>query len=133
MANEIRKAERCKGIVLDDDGVILAMEAVPDGARERFIPVAIDGGKINRSRSSLVSMQQFGILKGHISRLLRSTRDALLAGDITCDPYAGACDFCDYHRICRFDPSNGKDGYREIASVRKNDFFEQHADEETEV
>ena len=131
--NEIRKAERCKGIVLDNDGVILAMESVQEGERERFIPVAMSGSTIDRKYSSLVDERQFGILKGHIARLLKETKDALLSGDIACDPYQSACDFCDYHRICRFDPSNGKDAFREIAKPRKTDFFELHAADEREV
>ena len=133
MEAEIRKAQRSKGLILDDDGVILAMEAVGEGKSAQFIPVAIDGGKVSRSRSSLADRRQFDILKAHISRLLRETRDALVAGSIDCDPFSDSCDFCDYHRICRFDPSNGKDGFREKIQLRKPAFFERHAAEAEEV
>ena len=133
MENELRRSGKCKGVVLDDDGVILAMEAVPEGRRERFIPVAIDGGAIRRSRSSLVDQRQFGILKGHIVRLMRETKAALTGGAIECDPFAGACEFCDFHRLCRFDPTNGRDAFREAAPLRKDEFFARHAGDEMEV
>lgn len=133
MEAALRKTQRSKGLVLDDDGVILAMEAVGEGKSARFIPVALDGTKIDRRYSSLADRRQFGILKAHISRLLRETRDALVSGSIDCDPFFDSCEFCDYHRICRFDPSNGKDGYREKISVKKPAFFERHAPEAEEV
>ena len=132
MEAELRKAERSKGIVLDDDGVILAMEAVEPGEPTRFVPVTVDA-KGKRSTSALVSLEQFAILKKHIARLLREMREALLSGSIDCDPFSDTCDFCDYHRICRFDPSNGKDRFGEKVKVKKHEFFERHAAETEEV
>lgn len=134
MADEARKAKCSRGILLDDDGVILAMEAVAPGEHERFLPVSIDGGVVQRKkRSPLVDMHQFGILKGYIIRLLRETKHAIQTGNIACNPTHRACEYCDYHRLCRFDLSNGRDMFRKPRSVTSDDFYTLHAAEEMEV
>lgn len=127
VADECRKARRCRGIVLDDDEVILAMEAVGEGEKEQFLPVSIEGGVVSRrSRSALVSPRQFAILKGHIARLMRETKAALSGGSITCNPMDRTCTYCDFHRLCRFDPSNGLDEIRKPFSLSSADFFALH-------
>lgn len=134
MADEARQAHCSKGILLDDDGVILAMEAVAPGEHERFLPVSIDGGVVKRSRRQpLVSMKQFGILKGHIARLLRETKHEIQSGSIDCNPTAEACRFCNFRRLCRFDPTNGRDFWRETFTANSDAFYKRHASEEMEV
>ena len=72
--------------------------------------VAIDGGAIQRSRSSLIDRRQFGILKGHIARIMRETKAALNVGAIDCDPYAGACVSCSVY-------SPGSSGAKSTSSM----------------
>ena len=120
-----------KSSTLDGLDALLSSVQMPKGVP--VATVAIDGGAIRRSRSSLVDQRQFGILKGHIARLMRETKAALTGGAIECDPFAGACEFCDFHRLCRFDPTNGHDAFREAAPLRKDEFFARHAGDEMEV
>lgn len=131
-ADNQRNQTRSMGLVLDDDTVIRAMEHVAEDQRERFIPVKIERGVIKRgsnSGSHLATKDQFAILRGHIAKLLRETRDALQEGSILCDPDKMTCEFCDYHSLCRFDPSSGNDRLTEDRKVNNKNFFTVHEED----
>ena len=87
------------GLVLDDPGVVLAMEK--DG-QENFIPAKLDkGGQV---KGSAVTLQQFTLLRGVVERLLTAMAGRLMAGDIEAAPLQrgekSACTYCDYRAVC---------------------------------
>ena len=57
---------------------------------------------------------------------MRETKAALSGGSITCNPMDRTCTYCDFHRLCRFDPSNGLDEIRKPFSLSSADFFALH-------
>lgn len=93
------KSMAMSGLVLDDPGVVQAMEA--EGAQV-FIPAGLDkGGKV---KGSAVTPAQFTLLRRVVERLLTSMADDLLAGDIQALPLQRSsrlpCDYCDYRAVC---------------------------------
>ncbi len=130
VADNQRNQTRGTGLVLNDDAVIRAMEHVAEDQRERFIPVKIEKGEVKPLGSSLATEREFAILRGHIARLLRETRDALRDGSILCDPDKTGCESCDYRRLCRFDLTNGSDRLREERRVNSRNFFTVHEEDE---
>lgn len=93
------RSMRMNGLVLDDPGVVLAMEK--DG-QENFIPAKLDkGGQV---KGSAVTPQQFTLLRGVVERLLTDMAGRLMAGDIEAAPLQrgekAACIYCDYRAVC---------------------------------
>ena len=87
------------GLVLDDPGVVQAMEA---DAAQVFIPAGLDkGGQV---KGSAVTPAQFALLRRVVERLLTAMADDLLAGDIRALPLQRGvrlpCDYCDYRAVC---------------------------------
>ena len=97
------------GLILDDPGVINAME---HGEDPKYIPVKFKNGV--PQGDALVSAERLGLLARHIDDTLRSMAAELRRGSIAADPYyraqqESACANCDYVEACRFtDGENGE-------------------------
>ncbi len=93
------RSMRMSGLVLDDPAVVLAMERE---GQETFIPAKIDkGGQV---KGSVVTLQQFTLLRGVVEQLLTHMAESLLAGDIDAMPLQRGdhtpCSYCDYRAVC---------------------------------
>ncbi|MDR0903869.1 MAG: PD-(D/E)XK nuclease family protein [Ruminococcus sp.] len=108
------------GAVIDDEAIISAMEDIPDGASGNFIPVrfcAFDKKsgvrKIDKTKSSVLSMNEFDLLKTHFLGLVENAANDIYNG--VCEPlpiakrdYNGTeqkdeyvpCSYCDYASVC---------------------------------
>ena len=87
------------GLVLNEPAVISAMEADVEGV---FIPVSRDkNGDILSNH--LVSLEEFGRLRGHIEALLGNMVELLHRGDVAAVPQVGhwtPCTYCAYRDVC---------------------------------
>jgi ATP-dependent helicase/nuclease subunit B len=108
------------GAVIDDISIISAMEEIPDGKSGNFIPVRFSAfdkktgeRKIDKTKSSVLSADEFTALKKHFLNLVNRTADKIYSG--VCEPLPIAkksgndfeqkteyvpCSFCDYASIC---------------------------------
>jgi len=99
---------RRSGLILNDPGVIEAMENSP---YKEYLPLKITkDGEI--TGNGLVSEKQIGLLSDHVSDMLKNARLSISNGDIKCSPYyknemENACNYCDFHDVCGFDEENG--------------------------
>lgn len=92
---------KMNGLILDDPEIVEAMEADAAGL---FIPARLDKktGRLAKG-ASVASLQQFGLLKQRIQRLLTSMAETLCRGDIAALPAGGSvdgCEYCDYRAVC---------------------------------
>lgn len=133
------KELRMNGMVLDDPDVILGMEK--DG-KGRFIPAQIKeetddtDGTVRYTvagRSSVATLEQFGILRRHIEKTLREMALSLHNGDAAAIPVSGLnyspCKYCDYKDVCGFETGHA---VRNIFSVDKKDIFNKMKGDETD-
>ncbi len=99
--NELRR----KGLVLDDEAVLNAMEHT--AGAYRYLPIA--GA---RKREYLVSGEQLDALDACLTRALERSAAELSQGRIDADPYwrgrdQNACLYCDYAEACHFEQCCG--------------------------
>lgn len=94
-----RKGFRMKGLVLDDEAVLNAMEP---GLSGFYIPVKKSK---NGPSGSVATLAEFGVIKKHIDSLLINIASELSEGKIAALPFRKnsetPCDFCRYKGICR--------------------------------
>ena len=94
-----RKGFRMKGLVLDDEAVLNAMEP---GLSGFYIPVKKSK---NGPSGSVATLAEFGVIKKHIDSLLINIASELSNGKIAALPFRKnsetPCDFCRYKGICR--------------------------------
>lgn len=100
LEKERTRVMRMNGLLLDDPAIVRAMEADAAGL---FIPARIGANGNYLAGSSVASLEQFGLLKKRIERLLRDMARTLREGDIAAVPACGsvdACAWCDYRAVC---------------------------------
>lgn len=98
---------KMNGLILDDPEIVQAMEADAAGL---FIPARLDKktGQLAKG-ASVASLQQFGMLKLKIQKLLSSMAETLRRGDVAALPAGGAvdgCEYCDYRAVCGHEPED---------------------------
>ena len=84
-------------MVLNDIDVLHAMER--DG-RGIYIPVRFKQDGSPDARSSLYTMEQFGILTRHMKDLIAKMAGHLRAGDIPAAPVGDICQWCSFASVC---------------------------------
>ena len=108
---EHEKLLRRSGLVLADEAV---QEAWERGEDKRYIPLKIGrGGK--PTADTLASLEQLGLLAGHIRQTLTEMAKELRRGSIAADPYyrtqqENACLNCEFYDACHF--ADGENGER---------------------
>lgn len=118
---------RRKGLVLEDAGVLDAMEHT-DGEAPRFLPVRVSRASGGLTGDALVSAERLGRLERHTRRILSDVAAELAAGNITADPFwrgpqQNACQWCDYAAACQFREGVGGDRRRWLPGVKAEEFW----------
>ena len=122
------KSMKMDGIVLDDASVVQAMER--DNGK-LFIPAYIAAQ--GQPKGSVITEEQFGLLRGVVEQLLVNMANNLLDGDIAALPIKRGeytpCTYCDYRAVCARDEDDPTSliGERSMAQVLKD--LEQSAQE----
>ena len=121
------KEKRRKGLLLDDEQVLQAMEPVESPQLMNYT-VRKDGSR----SGDLASREQLGILKGYVNKILRDLVDDIASGNVTPNPYTrgsshSACAFCPYGPVCHQDEVAGRRNYKTMTAQR---FWEEIRKEE---
>ncbi len=122
---EIEKASqftyKMKGIVLDDEKVIRAMDKSLESGHSDILPVAITKDGKPYTNSKVKDEEGFEELRNTVGKHIITMSEDILQGDISIYPYRykqeTGCRFCPYRNICKFDIKKNK--YRRIDSKNK--------------
>ena len=110
---EVMKEYRMRGVVLDDENVITAMEHDKKGV---YIPISFKGDTVSAGAESLATLEQMGAIFKRIDVLLRQMAEALYDGDVGAVPLKGeydGCQYCRYSAVCqRFDDEPCREGVK---------------------
>jgi ATP-dependent helicase/nuclease subunit B len=121
LAKALAKRWRPSGVVLDDPHVVLMLdEEAADAASQRILPVKLTkAGAV--SGQGTVSQEQMAMLGAYATQAARLTAARLQGGDTALRPYRDAnrraCEICDYHALCTFDPQLPGNVYRDLPSM----------------
>ena len=121
------KEKRRKGLLLDDETVLQAMEPGDKPQRLNY-SVRADGSR----SGDLASREQLRQLKSYVYRVLRNLVNDIASGNVTPDPYTrgtshNACAFCPYGAVCHKDEVAGRRNYKTMSAQR---FWEEVGKEE---
>ena len=112
------KEKRRKGLLLDDEAVLQAMEPGDQPQRMNYA-VRKDGSR----SGDLASREQLGTLKKYVYHVLRNLVNDIASGNVTPDPYTrgtshNACAFCPYGAVCHRDEVEGRRNYKTMTAQR---------------
>ncbi len=114
VAAALAKTLKMKGIILDNDEVIHAMDPRKTGT---YLPLSFDKNGEVSPRSSLASLEFFGKTRKRIEQLLIQMGNQVQAGRITCAPLdpcgfgQDACVYCDFKSCC---PLGGEGEHQKV-------------------
>lgn len=118
-AEKIRlKEKRRKGLLLDDEQVLQAMEPGESPQRMNYA-VRKDGSR----SGDLASREQLGMLKDYMYKVLRDLVNDIASGNVMPNPYTrgsshSACAFCPYGAVCHQDEVSGRRNYKTMTAQR---------------
>ena len=119
LEKKIRQNFRMKGLVLADVDVIRMMDKKLETGASDIIPVSLNkDGTISKSKSKVISDEEFKNLQGQVKDVIREISKEILKGKIDIYPYnykkKTGCDYCKYNSICMFNPSMKGNSYNYI-------------------
>ena len=122
-----------KGLVLDDEGVLQAMEHGEGGLR--FLPLKVSARTGKITGDALVSAQKLGRLKKHTQQILSQICQEIARGNMDADPFwrgpdKNACQYCEFFRACQFEEHNDRRHW--VPSVRNSEFWDWLAQKDGE-
>lgn len=125
-AAERRKEWKRKGLLLDDEAVLQAMERGEKPDRMCY-SVKKDGTR----SGDLASRDQLKLLEGYVFRVLSGLVEDIASGNVEPNPYTrgtahNACRFCPYGSICHSETVTGRRNYKTMTA---QNFWEEVAKE----
>ena len=114
-----------RGLILEEEGVVEAMEHGEKGLR--FLPLRVSARTGKISGDALVSAQKLGRLKKHTQQILAQICREIAGGNIDADPFwrgpaKNACQYCEFFQACQFEEP--VDRRRWVPSVKNSDFWD---------
>ena len=123
---EILKKLKMNGLLLKDAELVRAM----DNNMETYsliIPAAFKKDGDFTSNSSVVTLEQFNILRDYVNEKMIEICEEMLSGEIKIEPCKSSstnyCDYCDYSSICQFDTSIKDNKYKVIFKKKNEDLW----------
>jgi ATP-dependent helicase/nuclease subunit B len=120
----ILKELKMSGLLLKDINVVKAMDSDIESAYSLIIPAAVKKDGNFTATSSVVTEEQFDILRRYVNDKMSELCEEMLSGEIKIVPCKNNntpyCDYCDYSSICQFDTSIENNKYK-IVLKKSND------------
>lgn len=112
----ILKELKMSGLLLKDINVVKAMDSDIESSYSLIIPAAVKKDGNFTATSSVVTEEQFDILRKYVNDKMAEICEEMLSGEIKMVPCKNNntpyCDYCDYSSICQFDTSIENNKYK---------------------
>ncbi len=128
LEERILKELRPDGLVNADPEVIRRMDRGME-KDSAVVPAAFNKDGSLSKTSKAASTKEFGILSSYVQRELHRLGREILEGRTEIAPYerdgATACDYCQFHEVCAFDPRTDKNGYRRLRKLPAEEIWKR--------
>ncbi|MFJ7668100.1 helicase-exonuclease AddAB subunit AddB [Lysinibacillus sp. NPDC097195] len=126
------KQFKMKGLLTENPEAIYSMDEQLEEAsgHSQIIPVYMKkDGTPSESQSRIVPVNDMKNLQHFVRRKHQEAGNGILAGDTAISPYKlkskTACDYCQFAAVCQFDPSDGKQSYRQLPQAKPVEVVEK--------
>lgn len=127
----ILKKLKMNGLILKDARVVKSMDKEIEGY-SLIIPARMNKGDVLGSTPSVVSLEQFDILREYVRDTMVRICEDMLNGNIEIKPSKSkkhtACNYCSFASVCQFDPSMKDNKYRYVNKKKDEEVWNLMAD-----
>ena len=127
----ILKKLKMNGLILKDARVVKSMDKEIEGY-SLIIPARMNKGDVLGSTPSVVSLEQFDILREYVRDTMVRICEDMLNGNIEIKPSKSkkhtACNYCSFASVCQFDPSMEDNKYRYVNKKKDEEVWTLMAD-----
>lgn len=124
--DEVLKKLKLNGLLLKDAKLVRAMDKNME-TYSLIIPATFKKDGDFSSNSSVVTEEQFELLRKYVNDKMVEICEEMLSGEVKIEPCKSSkvtyCDYCDYSAICQFDTSIKDNKYRVIIKKNKEDIW----------
>ncbi|CAM4309778.1 helicase-exonuclease AddAB subunit AddB [Paenibacillus alkaliterrae] len=127
--NKLLKRFKMRGLVTADADTVHLMDDELDTGYSELLPVALKRDGSFYSSSSVVTNEQWDVLRHSVRNTIARIGSSIQAGEVSIEPYRiGAkspCQFCDYKAVCQFDVQFEGNEYRKLNKHSKEQIWQQ--------
>ena len=124
---EVLENLKMKGLVLKDARVVRAMDKDIDGY-SLVIPAAFKKDGDFKANSSVVTEEEFDLLREYVNDKMISLCEDMLSGEIKIEPVKHSnrtqCEYCDFSSICQFDTGIKDNKYKTIINKSQSEIWD---------
>ncbi|MGG7214254.1 helicase-exonuclease AddAB subunit AddB [Clostridium nigeriense] len=129
----ILKELKMSGLLLKDINVVKAIDSDIESSYSLIIPAAVKKDGNFTAASSVVTEEQFDILRKYVNDKMAELCEEMLSGEIKIVPCKNNntpyCNYCDYSSICQFDTSIENNKYKIVLKKSNEDAWKLIKDE----
>lgn len=130
---EVLKQLRMDGLLLKNMQVIKSMDTELEEGYSLIIPARIKKNGELSDNNSIITMEQFGILREYVNKKILENCDEMISGNIKIEPCKEnkniVCSFCDYVHICQFDVGIDGNKYKVLSKKENKELWDKMANE----
>jgi len=124
---EVLENLKMKGLLLKDARVVRAMDKDIEGY-SLVIPAAFKKDGQFKANSSVITEDEFDLLRAYVNEKMISLCEDMLSGEIKIEPIKHSnrtqCEYCDFSSICQFDTGIKDNKYRIIINKSENEIWD---------
>ncbi|MFC4778535.1 helicase-exonuclease AddAB subunit AddB [Paenibacillus sp. GCM10023252] len=129
---QLRKRFKTKGLISADAETVRMMDAELETGHSELLPAALKSDGTFYSNSSVVTDEQWTILRGSVRKTIGRIGDEMSQGKVAIEPYRlggkSPCQYCSYKPVCQFDPQFDGNDYVTLQKPGKEELWQQLED-----
>ncbi|WP_277673446.1 helicase-exonuclease AddAB subunit AddB [Piscibacillus halophilus] len=115
---EMIKAFKMKGLLLEDEEVATAMDQSIDSGMSKIAPFGVKKDGSFRSGSKTVDQEVFNRMNEYVRNVMTNAGQDIVNGQVKLNPFQKkdlvACTYCPFQSVCQFDPTLEEHEYRRL-------------------
>ncbi|CAM4519682.1 ATP-dependent helicase/nuclease subunit B [Paenibacillus endophyticus] len=127
--DRLLKRFKMRGLVTADSNTVKLMDDELDTGYSELLPVALKRDGSFYSSSSVVTNEQWDVLRHSVRNTISRIGSAIQSGEVSIEPYRMGtktpCQYCDYKAVCQFDTQFEGNEYKKLGKPSKEEIWQQ--------
>lgn len=129
VSGQLLKRFKMRGLVTADSETVRLMDDELETGYSELLPVALKRDGSFYSSSSVVTNEQWDVLRHSVRSTISRIGSSIQAGEVSIEPYRMGtktpCQYCDYKAVCQFDAQFDGNEYRKLGKPSKEEIWQQ--------